>query len=162
MNSKNGQYKIVAKITKALDRQFCISCQIFIIWSTWTRNKNDKILMLIKVLSKSFCISLYVNCEVRKHLALVFTIQRPHLFLFQRVGCCLILHMYRVFHIYNPRIKKYKKAAKFMMASRCKWLKAANVGWLLVDSWQNSTPPIHHTFIQFFVPFGKEKRKKYD
>ena len=40
--------------------------------------------MLIKVLSKSFCISLYVNCEVRKHLALVFTIQRPHLFLFQR------------------------------------------------------------------------------
>ena len=35
----------------------------------------------------------------------------------------------------------------------------AKVGWLLLESWQNSTPPIHHIFIQFFVPFGKEKRK---
>ena len=78
-------------------------------------------LMLIKVLSKSFCISLYVNCEVRKHLALVFTIQRPHLFLFQR---WLLPHMYRVFHIYDPRIKEYKKAAKFMMAFWCNGRKA--------------------------------------
>ena len=34
-----------------------------------------------------------------------------------------------------------------------------NVGWLLPDSWQNSTPPIHHIFIQFSVPFGKKKDK---
>ena len=27
------------------------------------------------------------------------------------------------------------------------------VGWLLQDSWQNSTPRIHHVFIHFFVPF---------
>ena len=35
----------------------------------------------------------------------------------------------------------------------------AEVSWLLQDSWQNSTPPIHHIFIKFFVPFGKEKGK---
>ena len=27
------------------------------------------------------------------------------------------------------------------------------VGWLLLDSWQNSIPPIHHIFVQFLVPF---------
>ena len=34
-----------------------------------------------------------------------------------------------------------------------KWINDIKVGWLLLDSWQNSTPPIHHIFIQFFVPF---------
>ena len=32
--------------------------------------------------------------------------------------------------------------------------KSTKVGWLLLDSWQTSTSPIHHIFIQFFVPFG--------
>ena len=35
---------------------------------------------------------------------------------------------------------------------------AVKVGWLLLDSWHNSTPPIQIIFIQFFVPFGKEKK----
>ena len=33
------------------------------------------------------------------------------------------------------------------------------VGWLLLDGWQNSTPPIHHIFIQFFCSFGERKKK---
>ena len=36
------------------------------------------------------------------------------------------------------------------------------VSWLLLDSWQNLTHPIHHIFIQFYVPFGKKKRKNMD
>ena len=47
---------------------------------------------------------------------------------------------------------------QFWPPTNCRHTK---VGWLLADSWQNSTPPIHHIFIQFFCTFWKEKRKKY-